>query len=101
MVDKHLLEVPKGGADEALGSDVGLIAVIETGSFYTASRNLGYACCDCQPQVAELESRWKPQSWRFATGDHTTVVPTIQTRLAVNTSEAAVVAAIAGVGLTG
>jgi DNA-binding transcriptional LysR family regulator len=40
-----------------------------------------------------------PPAWRFASGEHTTVVP-IQTRLTVNTSEAAVLATIEGVGLT-
>jgi DNA-binding transcriptional LysR family regulator len=50
-------------------------------------------------QCVVIDGAGSPPAWRFANGEHTTVVP-IQTRLTVNTSEAAVLAAIEGIGLT-
>ncbi len=40
-----------------------------------------------------------PNAWKFRTGNRESIVP-IQSRLCVNTSEAAVIAAVAGAGLT-
>jgi DNA-binding transcriptional LysR family regulator len=46
-----------------------------------------------------IDDRAAPPAWKFPKGDRAIIVP-IQSRLCVNTSEAAVLAAIAGVGLT-
>jgi DNA-binding transcriptional LysR family regulator len=46
-----------------------------------------------------IDDRAAPAAWRFVRGSRTKVAP-IRSRLCVNTSEAAVLAAIAGAGLT-
>jgi DNA-binding transcriptional LysR family regulator len=84
-----------------IASRIGSIRVVTCGSpSYLAARGLPKEPSDlCNHDCITIDDVAVPPTWKFGKGDRPIVVP-IRSRLTVNTSEAAVLAAISGVGLT-